>query len=169
MSVCGYVLRRLVITYQSLHAGGQEVYSFAVMSLQISRQVSSESSYLGNLIPTYSSVLCFGSGCLYWLLFTTITNCQYVSICLLQPFISPLFVSIRTSYHLCCPFFVDIYVCCVSYTHAVAAKNFFLALVATNVETADPVAELRPGLDLLGPVLEKYDFYSLFIINYKKE
>jgi len=75
---------------------------------------------------------------------------------------------IRTSYHLCCPFFVDIYVCCVSYTHAVAAKNFFLALVATNVETADPVAELRPGLDLLGPVLEKYDFYSLFIINYKK-
>ena len=64
--------------------------------------------------------------------------------------------------------FLDIYVCCVSYTHAVAAKNFFLALVATNVETADPEAELRPGLDLLGPVLEKYDFFSLFITNYIK-
>ncbi|KAI0238764.1 Rab GDP dissociation inhibitor alpha [Lamellibrachia satsuma] len=50
----------------------------------------------------------------------------------------------------------DIYVCCVSYTHAIAAKGFFLALVATNVETANPEAELRPGLDLLGPVLEKF-------------
>ena len=56
---------------------------------------------------------------------------------------------------------VDIYVCCVSYTHAIAAKGFFLALVATNVETANPEAELRPGLDLLGPVLEKYDFCSV--------
>ena len=51
---------------------------------------------------------------------------------------------------------VDIYVCCVSYTQAIASKGFFLALVATTVETANPEAELRPGLDLLGPVLEKY-------------
>ena len=51
--------------------------------------------------------------------------------------------------------FTDIYVCCVSYTHCVAAKGHFLALVATTVETNNPEAELRPGLDLLGPVLEK--------------
>lgn len=50
----------------------------------------------------------------------------------------------------------DIYVCCVSYTHQVAAKGFFLAIVSTTVETNNPEAELRPGLDLIGPVLEKF-------------
>jgi Rab GDP dissociation inhibitor len=50
----------------------------------------------------------------------------------------------------------DIYVACVSYTHQVAAKGFFIALVSTTVETANPEAELKPGLDLLGPIKEKY-------------
>ena len=50
----------------------------------------------------------------------------------------------------------DIYVCCVSHTHMVAAKNYFIAMVATSVETANPENELKPGLDLLGPVEEKY-------------
>jgi len=50
----------------------------------------------------------------------------------------------------------DIYVCCVSYTHMVASKNKFLAIVSTTVETADPEKELRPGLDLLGPIMEKF-------------
>lgn len=50
----------------------------------------------------------------------------------------------------------DIYVCCVSYTHAVASKGFFLALVATTVETNKPENELKPGLDLLGPIKEKF-------------
>ena len=51
--------------------------------------------------------------------------------------------------------FSDIYVCCVSYTHNVAAKGFFLAIVSTTVETANPEKELKPGLDLIGPVLDK--------------
>lgn len=38
----------------------------------------------------------------------------------------------------------------------VAAKGFYLAFVTTTVETNNPEAELKPGLDLLGPVLEKY-------------
>lgn len=50
----------------------------------------------------------------------------------------------------------DIYVCCVSHSNQVAAKGFFIALVATTVETSNPEAELRPGLDLLGPIEEKF-------------
>ena len=49
----------------------------------------------------------------------------------------------------------DIYVSCVSYTHNVAAKGFFVASVSTYVETSNPERELQPGIDLLGPVLEK--------------
>jgi len=50
----------------------------------------------------------------------------------------------------------DIYVCCVSYTHQVAANGWFLALVSTTVETADPHSEIKPGLDLLGPIEQKF-------------
>ena len=52
---------------------------------------------------------------------------------------------------------IDIYVCCVSYAHNVAAKDFFIAIVSTTVETADPETELKPGLDLLGPITQKCD------------
>jgi Rab GDP dissociation inhibitor len=50
----------------------------------------------------------------------------------------------------------DIYVSCVSSTHMVAGKGFYVAMVATTVETNNPEAELRPGLDLLGPIKEKF-------------
>lgn len=50
----------------------------------------------------------------------------------------------------------DIYVCCVSYAHQVCANGKFIALVSTRVETDNPEKELQPGLDLLGPVLEKF-------------
>ena len=53
------------------------------------------------------------------------------------------------------PLLPDIYISCVSYTHNVASKGFFLAMVSTTVETADPEKELEPGLDLLGPIEEK--------------
>lgn len=49
----------------------------------------------------------------------------------------------------------DIYVCMVGHTHMVASKEFYIAIVATTVETAKPEAELEPGLQLLGPVEEK--------------
>lgn len=49
----------------------------------------------------------------------------------------------------------DIYVCMVSAAHNVCAKNYYLAIVATTVETNNPEAELQPGLDLLGPIEEK--------------
>lgn len=46
----------------------------------------------------------------------------------------------------------DIYISMVSYTHNVAAKNWFIATVSTTVETANPQKELEPGLQLLGHI-----------------
>ena len=55
--------------------------------------------------------------------------------------------------------------CCVSYTHQVASKGYFIALVATTVETANPENELKPGLDLLGPIEEKYVPPSSYLLT----
>lgn len=46
----------------------------------------------------------------------------------------------------------------VSYTHQVAAKGWFIAMVSTTVETNNPEAEIKPALDLLGPIKQKYVF-----------
>ncbi|KAF7282666.1 GDP dissociation inhibitor [Rhynchophorus ferrugineus] len=58
----------------------------------------------------------------------------------------------------------DIYVSLVSYTHQVAAKGWFIAMVSTTVETETPEQEIKPGLDLLGPIRQKfvsvYDYYE---------
>ncbi|PFX29323.1 rab GDP dissociation inhibitor alpha-like [Stylophora pistillata] len=50
----------------------------------------------------------------------------------------------------------DIYVCVVSYAHNVAAKNYYIAIASTTVETTNPEEELQPALELLGPVIEKF-------------
>jgi len=50
----------------------------------------------------------------------------------------------------------DIYVTMVSYTHQVASKNWFVAMVSTNVETDNPEHEIQPGVALLGPVKQKF-------------
>ncbi|KAF5293951.1 hypothetical protein FQR65_LT10965 [Abscondita terminalis] len=58
----------------------------------------------------------------------------------------------------------DIYVSLVSFTHQVAAKGWFIAMVSTTVETNNPELEIRPGLDLLGPIKQKFvcvsDYYE---------
>lgn len=58
----------------------------------------------------------------------------------------------------------DIYVSLISYTHQVAAKGWFVAMVSTTVETANPETEIIPGLNLLGPIHEKFvsvsDYYE---------
>src|SRR5271170_663859 len=53
-------------------------------------------------------------------------------------------------------FCVDIYIAEVSSAHNVCAKNHYLAIVSTIVETDNPQIEIKPGLDLLGPILDKY-------------
>ncbi|XP_022186474.1 rab GDP dissociation inhibitor alpha [Nilaparvata lugens] len=58
----------------------------------------------------------------------------------------------------------DIYVSLVSFTHQVAAQNWFIAMVSTTVETANPEQEIKPGLNLLGPIKQKFvtisDYYE---------
>jgi Rab GDP dissociation inhibitor len=54
----------------------------------------------------------------------------------------------------------DIYVCMVSFSHAVAAQGKYVVIASTTVETSDPIAELAPALDLIGPVLERFDMVS---------
>ncbi|KAI8813406.1 GDP dissociation inhibitor [Cladochytrium replicatum] len=50
----------------------------------------------------------------------------------------------------------DIYIASVSHAHNVCAKDFYVAIVASIVETAHPEKELQPGLDLLGPIMDKF-------------
>ena len=45
----------------------------------------------------------------------------------------------------------DIYVTMVSYTHQVASKGWFIAMVSTN-----PESEIQPGVALLGPIKQKF-------------
>lgn len=58
----------------------------------------------------------------------------------------------------------DIYVSLVSYTHQVSAKGWFVGMVSTTVETDNPENEIKPGLDLLGPIAQKFvcvsDYYE---------
>ena len=51
---------------------------------------------------------------------------------------------------------LDIYIAEVSSAHNVCAQNHYLAIVSTIVETDNPQVEIKPGLDLLGPILDKY-------------
>lgn len=50
----------------------------------------------------------------------------------------------------------DIYIACVSATHNVCAKDVYIAIVSTIVETDKPETEIAPGLQLLGPIYEKF-------------
>ncbi|KAI0493400.1 hypothetical protein KFK09_023516 [Dendrobium nobile] len=57
----------------------------------------------------------------------------------------------------------DMYLFCCSYTHNVAPKGKFIAFVSTEAETDRPELELKPGIDLLGPVDELFfDTYDRF-------
>lgn len=50
----------------------------------------------------------------------------------------------------------DVYVMMVSWAHSIAAKDKYVAIVSTVVETATPEKELEPAMKLLGPILEKF-------------
>jgi Rab GDP dissociation inhibitor len=51
---------------------------------------------------------------------------------------------------------LDIYIAMVSSTHNVCAKDVYVAIVSTIVETDKPELEIAPGLNLLGPIYDKY-------------
>eukprot|EP00026_Physarum_polycephalum_P008542 Phypoly_transcript_08630.p1 GENE.Phypoly_transcript_08630~~Phypoly_transcript_08630.p1 ORF type:complete len:445 (+),score=62.99 Phypoly_transcript_08630:90-1424(+) len=50
----------------------------------------------------------------------------------------------------------DIYIGCISFAHNVVPKGKYVAIVSTTVETEEPLKELKPGLDLLGPIAEQF-------------
>jgi Rab GDP dissociation inhibitor len=55
------------------------------------------------------------------------------------------------------------YVFCCSYAHNVAPEGKFIAFVSTEAETDKPEIELKPGIDLLGPVEETFfDIYDRY-------
>ncbi|XAR73485.1 hypothetical protein NMG60_11007470 [Bertholletia excelsa] len=58
----------------------------------------------------------------------------------------------------------DMYLFCCSYSHNVAPKGKFIAFVTTEAELDNPEVELKPGIDLLGPVdeifFDTYDRYE---------
>merc|ERR1719460_883972 len=54
----------------------------------------------------------------------------------------------------------DIYIMMVSWAHSIAAKDKYVAIVSTVVETTSPEKELEPALKLLGPILEKFTSIS---------
>lgn len=55
------------------------------------------------------------------------------------------------------------YLFCCSYSHSVAPQGKFISFVTTEAETDDPESELKPGVDLLGPLDEIfYETYDRF-------
>jgi len=50
----------------------------------------------------------------------------------------------------------DIYIAVVSAAHAVCPKDYYIAMISTNVETANPEAEIQPALALVNPVKEMF-------------
>ncbi|KAI8981249.1 rab GDP-dissociation inhibitor [Trametes punicea] len=50
----------------------------------------------------------------------------------------------------------DIYIAMVSSTHNVCAKDIYVAIVSTIVETDRPEQEIAPGLAILGPIYDKF-------------
>lgn len=44
----------------------------------------------------------------------------------------------------------------ISYAHNVAAQGKYIAIISTTVETNEPEKEIKPALDLLEPVEQKY-------------
>jgi len=67
----------------------------------------------------------------------------------------------------------DIYISCVSQANLVTPKGWFIAMVSTTVETNNPEAEIIPGLQLLGPVTEKFirisDVYEPTDLGYESQ
>lgn len=53
-------------------------------------------------------------------------------------------------------YFLDIYVCSIGKELKVCSKGKYIALVSTTVETSDPEVDLQHGLELLGPISEKF-------------
>lgn len=50
----------------------------------------------------------------------------------------------------------DIYIMMVSSVHSVCKKDYYIAIISTTIETANPEAEIEIAFEMLGPVKEKF-------------
>mmetsp|Transcript_58289 Transcript_58289/g.155785 ORF Transcript_58289/g.155785 Transcript_58289/m.155785 type:complete len:455 (+) Transcript_58289:24-1388(+) len=50
----------------------------------------------------------------------------------------------------------DVYLAMVSWGHCIACKDKYVATISTVAETDNPVAELQPALEVLGPIEHQY-------------
>ncbi|TKR62620.1 hypothetical protein L596_026550 [Steinernema carpocapsae] len=50
----------------------------------------------------------------------------------------------------------DIYISCVGPSNQATPKGWYVAMVSTTVETQNPEAEIQAGLQLLGPITERF-------------
>lgn len=60
------------------------------------------------------------------------------------------------NFFLSLPVSPDIYVCMISSAHNVAAQGKYIAIASTTAETNDPEKEIKPALDLLEPIEQKF-------------
>ena len=44
----------------------------------------------------------------------------------------------------------------VSYSHLICAKGIYVVSISTTIETANPMQEIQPAIDLLGPILDMF-------------
>ena len=54
----------------------------------------------------------------------------------------------------------DIFIACLNSTHCVCKKGYYLAIISTVAETDNPIEEIKPAMDIVGPVLETFDKVS---------
>ena len=54
----------------------------------------------------------------------------------------------------------------ISYAHNVAAQGKYVAIISTTVETNDPEKEIKPAMDLLEPVEQKYAMQTILSTLY---
>lgn len=50
----------------------------------------------------------------------------------------------------------DIYISCVSFAHNVAPPGKYIVMISTTVESGNPLEEVAPALQLLGPILHQF-------------
>ena len=44
----------------------------------------------------------------------------------------------------------------VSYSHLICAKGIYVVSISTTIETANPMEEIQPAINLLGPILDMF-------------
>jgi len=54
----------------------------------------------------------------------------------------------------------DIFIAVLNSSHCVCKKGYYLAIISTMAETANPIEEIQPAMEVIGPVLEQFDKIS---------